>query len=83
LGTRPETASGSRDVLSLYRDDITAGEIRSLLLAVSEHGDRSFAASADNWLINLYAYGTERATYYRLGCLALIDAPATAIDARF
>ena len=73
-----ETARGYRDTLPLDSDQTAATNIRALLLALTEADHRSTAGMQD-WLLNLYADGPDRATQYRLGALALIEAPTTAI----
>ena len=73
-----ETARGYRDALPLDSDQTAAHAIQALLLALTRADHRS-AAGMQDWLLNLHADGPDRATHYRLGALALIDAPATAI----
>ena len=75
-----ETARGYRDTLPLDSDQTAAHNIQALLLALTDPAPhRSSTAPIQDWLLNLHADGPDRATHYRLGALALIDAPATAI----
>ena len=75
-----ETARGYRDTLLLDSDQTAAHSIQALLLALTDPAPhRSTTAPMQDWLLNLHANGPDRATHYRLGALALIDAPTTAI----
>ena len=77
---RIETARGYRDTLLLDSDQTAAHSIQALLLALTDPAPhRSTTAPMQDWLLNLHANGPDRATHYRLGALALIDAPTTAI----
>ena len=76
-----ETARGYRDTLPLDGEQTAAHAIHALLLALTEPATDRSTAGMQDWLLNLYADGPDRATHYRLGALALIDAPATAITA--
>lgn len=74
-----ETARGYRDTLPLDSEQTAATNVRALLLTLTADADHRSTAGIQDWLLSLYADGPDRATHYRLGALALIDTPATAI----